>query len=355
MINKENYEAYFLDYVEGNLNTHDTNMLFAFLEENKELKEELLAYEDISIPTPKTDFDVSSLIKTDLENDKITSTNFEEFAIANLEKQLSPEKTIELDKVSSDNENLKKELLTIKKTVLIKDESIIYEDKEDLKKTIPLFIPYYKIAGVAAVLLFITYFSIFSNFNSKEEKVISKNSNSIIKKEKRNLYKEESSIENKNNPTTETEDHTFIQPKHFTASRLAKEVSNKMEDKKEERNMNVPDVLYATTKNVDIISSIDSQRELIPFTKVNVVANYYEDLENKKQEPDFLTVKEFLATRFKKKVLKSDSEDNNINAEDFNNPIAKITNNKVSFQKNTNNKRLLSIQTKNFSFQKKIN
>lgn len=46
MINKDNYEAYFLDYLEGNLSEKDKKELELFLIENPKLGEELKAYDN---------------------------------------------------------------------------------------------------------------------------------------------------------------------------------------------------------------------------------------------------------------------------------------------------------------------
>ncbi len=52
MITRENYEIWFLDYAEGKLNSAQQKMLFTFLEENKDLKRELDAFENTSIEKP---------------------------------------------------------------------------------------------------------------------------------------------------------------------------------------------------------------------------------------------------------------------------------------------------------------
>ena len=79
MINKENYEAYFLDYIEDNLSPKEIDMLIVFLEKNPTLKNELEFYDEISLsPSSSSTFDNNSLKKIDIENDSITNSNFEE-------------------------------------------------------------------------------------------------------------------------------------------------------------------------------------------------------------------------------------------------------------------------------------
>ena len=51
-INSTNYEAFYLDFLEGNLNEEETALLFVFLDENPEFKlddSEFFTIEDDSI------------------------------------------------------------------------------------------------------------------------------------------------------------------------------------------------------------------------------------------------------------------------------------------------------------------
>ena len=50
MITRENYEIFFLDYAEGNLNPSQVKELYAFLKAHPDLKQELEAYENITLP-----------------------------------------------------------------------------------------------------------------------------------------------------------------------------------------------------------------------------------------------------------------------------------------------------------------
>ncbi|NNM16054.1 MAG: hypothetical protein HKO56_05300 [Bacteroidia bacterium] len=48
-INKHNYEAFFIDFFDKNLNEEDTAMLFSFLDENPDLKAEFDAFEMLTL------------------------------------------------------------------------------------------------------------------------------------------------------------------------------------------------------------------------------------------------------------------------------------------------------------------
>ena len=64
MINEENYEAYFLDYHEGNLQPQDVAALFLFLENHPDLKKSFESFESFTIkPDSGADFPDKGLLK----------------------------------------------------------------------------------------------------------------------------------------------------------------------------------------------------------------------------------------------------------------------------------------------------
>ena len=68
MINKDNYEAYFLDHLEGNLSEEGKKELELFLKENPKLGEELKAYDNSLFLIP--DMEISFKEKESLRHKK---------------------------------------------------------------------------------------------------------------------------------------------------------------------------------------------------------------------------------------------------------------------------------------------
>lgn len=68
MINEDNYEAYFLDYLEGNLSEKDKKELELFIKENPKLGEEIKAYDNSLFLIP--DMEVSFKEKESLRHNK---------------------------------------------------------------------------------------------------------------------------------------------------------------------------------------------------------------------------------------------------------------------------------------------
>jgi len=83
LITRKNYEAYLLDYVEGNLSPELIAELMLFLEQNPDLKEVLEDFEIHKLePVEDLGFDKTRLKK---ETGIITSDNYEDFIIAEVE------------------------------------------------------------------------------------------------------------------------------------------------------------------------------------------------------------------------------------------------------------------------------
>lgn len=155
LINIENYESYYLDFLEGNLNENDTALLLAFLEENPSLKVEDSEFSVFS-PDDSIQFDgfSKSLLKFQAFDQLIEAENIEFFLIASIEKQLSDAKTKELQQFLVKNPAFLIDLQQYEKAHLIADKTILYPDKQKLKRGI--IIPMYArfLAAAAGIALF---------------------------------------------------------------------------------------------------------------------------------------------------------------------------------------------------------
>lgn len=355
MVSKENYEAYLLDYIEGNLSQTEIDMLLLFLDKNPTLKDELEGFEDIVLSPTQSNFNSLNLNQVDTINDIITTNNFETFAISHLENDLSEKKENELLAVINSDKLLKGQYLLILKTKLKADDSIVYQNKSSLKKAIPLFPFYYRIAGVAAILLLMIYFLIPQNYNSTENIVlVNKNAlkNDSIRKMKTKLV---------SNETIPTSDLITPNDDEVEIIKNKLELNNSSNKKRIENRRDITitsekgSLKLANSKSINI-KTIETNRKLKNSISLGTVNPYYEKeaISSVPMDDKFLTPKEFLASVFKKKILKMDVENPKIKIEDFNKSLANISNNKIAFKNGNGNSKLLSIQTKHFSIEKKI-
>ncbi|MBN2813472.1 MAG: hypothetical protein JXQ80_05305 [Bacteroidales bacterium] len=157
-INKNNYEAYLLDYIEGNLDPLLTAELMAFLAENPAYDQLLDPTETNNAVTGSQVFAAKNQLKKDLSDlPAVTPANFEEFCIAACEGTLSSNDSQRLSNYI-DNDPVKlKTLALYRKVRLSPDLSVIYNHKGILRKpagkTRPLGHFYAYVAVAASIVL----------------------------------------------------------------------------------------------------------------------------------------------------------------------------------------------------------
>ena len=150
-----NYEAFYLDFLEGNLNEEDTAMLMEFLKKHPELivdMEELPSLEIEEITAP---FELGNQLKqVDVDHDSITLQNAESFVIALIEGQLTIEKSQELIKISEKESKIAQLITSYQAVKLTPDYTIVFGNTAVLKQSRRLVLwPY--VAAAASVLAFV--------------------------------------------------------------------------------------------------------------------------------------------------------------------------------------------------------
>jgi hypothetical protein len=134
-INKNNYEAFFLDYHEGTLSPEQVAELLLFVEQHPELRMEFESFENITLDEfESASFDAKDSIKKEII---ITSANVEEYMIRSIEGQLNTLETKELHAYISGKPELLKTFALYNSTILEAAEDIRFEDKDLLKRYAP--------------------------------------------------------------------------------------------------------------------------------------------------------------------------------------------------------------------------
>jgi len=187
-INRNNYEAYFIDYLEGTLDVRLVDSFLEFIKLNPDLKEELALFESVAV-VPE---DVSFTKKETLYKEKFDSEKeFNHAAIANLEGDLLENDKFEFDTYLAKHPEKKKEAATFAHTKLIADETIVFAKKnklyrKPLGKTILLWS-----SRVAAIL--VLAFVVFSLITKNTTQVIPENQ--LAKAEKVKEIKKETPVQ----------------------------------------------------------------------------------------------------------------------------------------------------------------
>ena len=171
-INTENYEAFYLDYLEGNLDQETSLDLFAFLAKHPDLQVEDLgptfAYFDLPL---ENNFKIN--LKQNIALEKINSTNIEYFLTAEKEGLLSDNKISELNAFIQSHPAFSLDRKLYALTSLQPEASWIFEPKKSLKhrETIVLW-PYVAALAAASVAVLIWIWP--SNFNETVRSAIAK-------------------------------------------------------------------------------------------------------------------------------------------------------------------------------------
>ncbi len=288
-INRTNYEAYFIDYLEGNLDERLVDSFIEFLKLNPDLKEELEMYEPVSvIPSP-----IAFENKIDLYKEKYDSEEeFNQAAIASLEGNLSEEAEQEFKQYVSSHSEKQKDLALFSKTILKADESIVFSKKSNLYKrplgkTILLWT-----SRVAAVLVLAV--AVFSLLKKQPAEL---NQENQLAKTEQNIEKQEITPSNKTEIAETIQTEIPVQKKENKSKSLAKKLPAKNNEiksvappAKQEDTTPMRVRVFLPEKMNALTASIDVQN-----TKASLAIMYIDYPENYDDE-------EFLADRVKDKI-----------------------------------------------------
>jgi hypothetical protein len=148
-ITRSNYESWFLDYLEGNLDPLLNAEFQSFLKQNPDLAAELEDGDWLTLPKDEgIHFEEKDLLKKRTIGDEI---EFQERAVAYHEGDLPINERIDFEMELSNNPKLAEEVRLFGSLKLEADPAIVFPDKKNLKKK-GLIVPLWtKIAAVAAV------------------------------------------------------------------------------------------------------------------------------------------------------------------------------------------------------------
>ncbi len=141
-INRDNFEAYFLDYFEGQLSPEMVQEVLLFVELNPDLKNIFADFEAVTL-TREDDivFENKAGLKKNqvFATSQINDSNYEEFLIAETEGLLDMNQLSALDEFISINPQFENDRRLFGLAHLTTDSEVVFEAKESLKqKAIPV-------------------------------------------------------------------------------------------------------------------------------------------------------------------------------------------------------------------------
>ncbi len=148
-ITRDNYEIWFIDFMEGNLSEAQHQMLLAFMKEHPDLKNELEGLNTITL-SPSTDqyLHKDKLTKHFLDDDE----SFQQACVGLIEQKLTEKETAELVQYTQQRPERAQDLQLFNKTILPREE-IIFAHKEELKKSGMIWLLQPAIRVAAAIIL----------------------------------------------------------------------------------------------------------------------------------------------------------------------------------------------------------
>ena len=175
-INRNTYEVYFIDYLNGNLSDYELKQLIDFLDHNPDLEQELKDITSFSkntklIPDSKHTFNAQSLKKTPILKD--SRSNFDELCISFHEGLLNEQEEYEFLELIEHKEEFESSFNTYAQTKLKADTNIIFPNKANLKKQPTIYWQRY-LSYVASIALIISFIIYIQNGNSEQNDNISK-------------------------------------------------------------------------------------------------------------------------------------------------------------------------------------
>ena len=161
MISRQNYEIWFLDYLEGNLNSEESLQLFAFLESNFDLKEEFESFEIFTLDKEETKFKNKDRLKKNIDVEPIQGlSEFEILAIKKIEGEIDNDELKVLNHLITSSEARSREFVAFENTKLVPDRQISFAKKDNLKKRSGIVrLLYNYSASIAAAVLLVIFFS----------------------------------------------------------------------------------------------------------------------------------------------------------------------------------------------------
>jgi hypothetical protein len=160
IINRHNYEEFFILYLDNELNSADRRLVEAFIEQHPDLGEELQLLEQTRLELdPAVVFDGKESLMKPVGLGQINADNQEEWLVQYIDNELDNEQKAAVEIYAANNPSVKTELELLQKTKLRPENSITFFNKESLyrreespvRRLVPLRL--WRVA--AAVFLFI--------------------------------------------------------------------------------------------------------------------------------------------------------------------------------------------------------
>jgi anti-sigma factor RsiW len=172
MITRDNYEEFFLLYLDSELSASERQIVELFIAENPDLQEELESLQQCRI-SPDTHLlfeDKDSLLRKEEpsegriyhDNSRLNADNYEEYFLSFIDGELNDEARRAVADYTNHHPSRLRELMLLQHTVSAPDQSIVFANKEILYRKATdrkvLALPWLRVGAAAAIILAIGWF-----------------------------------------------------------------------------------------------------------------------------------------------------------------------------------------------------
>jgi len=172
-INRNNYEEYFLLYVDGELAANECAGVEKFVEQNPDLKQELEALLQVRLNiTDDISFNNKAILYKN-GNDIITQDNYEEYLLNYIDNELTGEEKKLVEVFTQNNPAKIAELIKLQsvkldanETISFENRAILYRTEKEKARIIPLY--WKRIAAAASVIIIATFTWWLNSENTQE-------------------------------------------------------------------------------------------------------------------------------------------------------------------------------------------
>jgi len=136
LINRENYELFVLDFLDGKLSPGDSELFARFLNDHPDILEEVMNIEQMRLLPGDISYPDKDLLKKSsiVESVNVSPTEFSNYCIAYVENDLSSSEKKNFEGYLEKHSHKREELESFRKVYLKPDMSIEFTSKSKLKK-----------------------------------------------------------------------------------------------------------------------------------------------------------------------------------------------------------------------------
>jgi hypothetical protein len=159
-IDRQNYEEYFILYVDNELNPTQRLLVEEFAQKHPDLEEELvLLYQSRLTPDKNIVFEGKEELLKEESNSFVDPSNYEEALLLYIDNELTGEEKFKIEKLAEQYPQIRSELEILQQTRLQPEEEIVFANKKLLyrseRKVRVITIQFWKIAAAAVLILLI--------------------------------------------------------------------------------------------------------------------------------------------------------------------------------------------------------